>query len=123
MVDKYGHEKTNISNGSDVQWKATAFFVVLWLASLPASGQFTKHIDADGHVTYSQEPSYDYSADEPSEENRRINEEQLRRLREFNKYRANRPKAEPRAPKMTTRTGRSICKKRISLLKLTSPGC
>ena len=123
MIDKYGHEATNVSAGSGVQWGANVLVAALWLVSLPASGQFIKHIDADGHVTYSQEPSYDYSADEPSEENRRINEEQLRQLREFNKYRANLPKAEPRAPKMTTRTGRSICKKRISLLKLTSPGC
>ena len=123
MVDKYGHEKTNVSAGSGVQRRATAFDAALWLVSFPALGQFIKHIDADGHVTYSQEPSYDYDADEPSEENQRINEEQLRRLREFNKYRANLPKVEPRAPKKTIRTGRSICKKKISLLKLTSPGC
>jgi hypothetical protein len=123
MVDKYGHETTNIAASSGVQFRATAIVAALWLVSLPASGQFIKQIDADGHVTYSQEPSYDYSADEPSEENRRIIEEQLRRLREFNKYRVTLPKAEPRAPKMTIRTGRSICKKKISVRKLTSPGC
>ena len=123
MIDKCGHETTDVFARSGVRWRATAFVAALWLVSIPASGQFIKHIDTDGHVTYSQEPFYDYSADEPSEENRRINEEQLRQLREFNKYRANLPKVEPRAPKMTTRTGRSICKKKISVLKLTSPGC
>jgi len=123
MIDMCGHETTDVFTRSEVPWRATTYAVALWLISLPASGQFIKHIDSDGHVTYSQEPSYDYSLDEPSEENRRINEEQLRQLREFNKYRASLPKAEPRAPKMTTRTGRSICKKKISVTKLTSPGC
>ena len=89
----------------------------------PSHAQFIKEIDDNGNVSYRQDPAYDYSADEPSEENRRINEEQLRRLREFIDYRANRPAPKRRPPQMTIRTGPAVCKKRISLLKLKTHGC
>ena len=85
--------------------------------------QFIKHVDEHGHVTYSQEPGYDYSQDEPSVENQRINEVQLKQLRAFIEYRATLPKQQSRAPKMTIRTGRAVCKKRISLLRPGIPDC
>jgi hypothetical protein len=90
---------------------------------IQVSAQFIKEIDADGNVSYTQDPSYDYSSDEPTEANRRINEEQLRQLREFIDYRANRPAPERRPPQMTIRTGSAVCNKRISLLKLKTHGC
>lgn len=83
-----------------------------------ASAQFIKHIDNQGHVTYGDDPAYDYAADEPSAENREINRNQLRQLREFIDYRARLPKPEPRAPKMTVRTGRAVCLRSLSLSNL-----
>ena len=101
----------------------TVLAATLGFTNTPASAQFIKQIDPDGNITYLQDPSYDYSKDEPSEENRRINEEQLRRLREFVEYRKNLPAAKRRAPQMTVRTGAAVCNKRISLLKLKTHGC
>ncbi len=98
--------------------------VLLILGLNPAaSGQFIKEIDAEGRVIYHQDPAYDYSADEPSEENRRINEEQLRRLREFNDHRAKMSDAGVRPPDMTIRTGRSVCRPKISVRRLSKLGC
>jgi hypothetical protein len=77
--------------------------------------QFIKQIDEHGNVTYSDDPSYDYAADEPSQEDQKINAEQIRRLREFLEYRDNLPAPEPRAPKVTIRTGRSVCLRRPSV--------
>jgi len=101
----------------------SAIAVALGLIATPASAQFIKEIDSDGNVSYTQDPDFDYLKDEPSEENRRINEEQLRHLQEFIDYRANLPIAKPRPPQMTIRTGPAVCNKRISLLKLKTHGC
>ncbi|MFC1680725.1 hypothetical protein ACFL1S_02885 [Pseudomonadota bacterium] len=95
----------------------TVLAATLGFTNTPASAQFIKQIDPDGNITYH------YSKDEPSEENRRINEEQLRHLREFVEYRKNLPAAKRRAPQMTVRTGAAVCNKRISLLKLKTHGC
>lgn len=101
----------------------SAIAVALGLIATPVSAQFIKEIDSDGNVSYTQDPEYDYSKDEPSAENQRINEEQLQRLREFVDYRVNLPIAKPRPPQMTIRTGPAVCNKRISLLKLKTHGC
>ena len=98
--------------------------VLLILGLNPAaSGQFIKEVDSEGRVTYRQDPAYDYSADEPSEENRRINKEQLRRLREFNDHRSKMSDAGVRPPDMTIRTGRSVCRPKISVRRLSRLGC
>ncbi len=83
----------------------------------PALAQFIKQIDEHGNVTYSDDPSYDYAADEPSLENQNINTEQIERLREFLEYRDKLPAPVPRAPNVTTRTGRSVCLRRLSVSK------
>jgi hypothetical protein len=92
-------------------------------ASAASFAQFVKEIDTKGRVTYRQDPAYDYSEDQPDEENRRINEEQLRKLREFIEYRAGRPTATRRKPHAIVRSGASVCSKRISLLKPKTHGC
>lgn len=99
--------------------KLSIFFcgVLLFIAPPPTFAQFTKHIDENGNVTYSDDPSYDYAADEPSLENQKINTEQVKSLREFLEHRDNRPAPGPREPNVTRRTGRSACLRRPSLLK------
>ena len=101
----------------------TAVFLSNLFLPPAASAQFIKQTDADGHVTYSQDPSYDYSKDEPSAENRRISEERLRRLEAFVEYRKRRTGAPRRKPQMTVRTGAAVCKRKISLLKAETHGC
>lgn len=96
---------------------------ILTMVSATAVAQFIKETDAAGNVSYRQDPDYDYSRDEPTEENRRINQQQLRELRKFIDYRARRPAPERRTPQMTVRTGAAVCNKRISLMKLKTHGC
>ena len=103
--------------------RLAAAFLAMSIWPLPGAAQFIKEIDAEGHVTYRQDPTYDYSKDEPSAENRRINEEQLRRLKAFVEYRKRRPGPPRRKPQMTVRTGAAVCKRKISLLKLKTHGC
>lgn len=107
------------------------FIVLLFLcsalicfASRSVFAQFIKQTDEHGHVTYSDDPAYDYAADEPSLENQKLNTEQIERLREFLQHRDNLHAREPRPPKTTVRTGRSVCQRRPSLTKprLSCPG-
>lgn len=98
------------------------FIVLLFLcsalicfASRSVFAQFIKQTDEHGHVTYSDDPSYDYAADEPSPENQKIHAEQMQRLRELLHHRDNLPARESRSPKTTTRTGRAVCRPRLSL--------
>ncbi len=97
--------------------KLVVFFcgIVVCFTPVPALTQFIKQIDEYGNVTYSDDPSYNYAADEPSLENQKINAEQIKRLREFLESRDNLPTPEPRAPKATVRTGRSVCLRRPSV--------
>ena len=110
-------------------WVGAGFFGLLGFAAaiphpLPtAAAQFIKEVDSSGRVTYSQDPDYDYTRDEPDPENRRINDEQLRKLREFVEYRQSLPAPPARNPQMTKRTGPAVCKRRLSLLKAKSHGC
>ncbi len=96
--------------------KLSVFFcsMLVCFAPPPVLAQFIKQIDEHGNVTYSDDPSYDYAADEPSLENQKINTEQIKRLREILEYRDNLPAPEPQAPKVTVRTGRSVCLRRPS---------
>ncbi len=89
--------------------------ILLGLAPPPALAQFIKEIDEHGNVTYRDDPSYDYTMDQPSPENQQINAEQIKRLREFLKHRDKRPAPEPRTPNTTVRTGRSVCLRRPSI--------
>jgi len=100
-----------------LHYYALSICITSGLLSPSALGQFIKHTDPGGNVIYQQDPSYDYSQDDPGDENRRINAEQLRRLREFIEYRQGLPQPEPRAPQVTIRTGRAVCRKRLSLLR------
>lgn len=95
------------------------YSLVVGLAPSFAMAQFIKQVDEHGNVTYRDDRSYDYSADEPSLENQRIHAEQIKRLREFLISRDKLPAREPRAPKVTVRTGRSVCLRRPSLTKPT----
>jgi hypothetical protein len=42
------------------------FLFCMFLVVFPLYGQFSKHVDEHGHVTYSDDPGYDYGQDEPS---------------------------------------------------------
>lgn len=99
--------------------KLSVFFcsMLVCVVPSPVPAQFIKQIDAHGNVTYSDDPSYDYAADQPSLENQKINTEQMKRLREFLEYRENLPVPAPQAPKVTVRTGRSACLRRPSISK------
>ena len=89
--------------------------VMMCLASLSVCAQFLKEEDERGHVTYRDDPSYDYAADEPAPENQRIHAEQMQRLGEFLHHRENLSKRDSRSPETTTRTGRAVCRPRLSL--------
>lgn len=103
----------------------SAYVVFLLLIGMPpaeAIAQFVKRIDENGRAVYSQDPSYDYDADDPPLEDQRRNRAQVRQLEDFIEYRAGLPP--PRAPKphATIRTGRAVCLRRISPSRL-SIGC
>lgn len=90
--------------------------MLMCLAPLSACAQFIKDNDEQGNVTYRDDPSYDYAADEPSPEIQKIHAEQMRRLRQFLHHRDNLSTRESPSPQTTTRTGRAVCQPRLSLL-------
>ncbi len=64
-----------------------------FLFAPPVEGQFTKHVDEHGHVTYSDEPGYDYDQDAPSESDYRSS---LARQRELEHSLNSRRQSTPR---------------------------
>lgn len=97
-------------------------FTLLCHAPLPVLGQFVKHIDEEGNVSYTEDPSYDYANDEPTEENRRLNEAHLRFLREFDRYPTAGRKFKSSSPNRTIRSGRAVCVNSLSV-KSMRLGC
>ncbi len=94
------------------------FVVLICYAPPPAAAQYIKQVDEHGNVSYSDDPNYDYSVDEPTLEQQHRHAERIEELRNSLQSRDASPAVRPRAPHTTVRTGRAVCRSRPSISRL-----
>ncbi len=84
------------------------------LLSSVSFAQFIKHVDEQGRVTYTEDPEYDYSMDEPSVRRLQQHNEEQAGIQQFlDERRRTRPSRSVK-PSTTVRTGASVCTKTMS---------
>lgn len=90
-------------------------YPVLLLVAAAPQAQFTKHVDEHGHVTYTEDPGYDYGDDQPSDSEYRAALERQRQLEEWLDSRQAEPGPAPRSPAVSIRR-RTHCQRVTSTL-------
>ena len=90
-------------------------YPVLLLRAAAAHAQFTKHVDEHGHVTYTDDPGYDYGGDEPSDAEYRAALDRQRQLEQWLDSRQAVPGQAPRSPAVSIHR-RTHCQRVTSTL-------
>lgn len=93
----------------------TLLYPVLLFVTAAGHAQFIKHVDERGHVTYSDDPGYDYRSDEPSDPEHRAALERQRQLEQWLDARRDAPARERRSPAVSIRR-RTHCQRVTSTL-------
>ena len=93
----------------------TLLYLVPLLVTTASHAQFIKYVDEHGHVTYSDDPGYDYRGDEPSGPEHRAALERQRQLEQWLDLRQDASAPERRSPAVSIRR-RTHCQRVTSTL-------
>ena len=89
-------------------------FAIVLCLPLSTAAQFVKQVDEAGHVTYRNDPRYDYSADQPTATELEQHRHEQAQIDEFLNSRKRSQQPEVRKPMMEYRSGASPCTKRMT---------
>ena len=79
-----------------------AALCLYWLSATPANAQFIKQVDPEGHVTYSDDPSFDHQPEDEDYDGARDAQRELEALQELNRRASPAPQPS-RRPAVTIR--------------------